>query len=785
MNQKHGRKSWGKRGITIFLTLSLMVSLLSTAAYAAEGDDTNPSNGVEADVNGGGEGTGGEGTEGEGTEGEGTEGEGTEGEGTEGEGTEGEGTEGEGTEGEGTEGEGTEGEGTEGEGTEGDGDNITYCENGDHTWNYDAGTTRIDGCITYAVYPCINNDTSLYEPIAGEHTWDYSAGTSEDDGCYIYMVYPCINGDTSLYSPIAENHTWDQGVSKQDGCKTTVTYTCSVCFATKIDESYNHKWTTYPCSTGWVYQYCSKCKELSEEQVYAVPTVAHTGSGWQWEDEDRAVCESGWQYTECTVCGTTLGYRYADSDVAHTWGDWVVTREATACSTGSRYHECTVCPAWDDETIPATGNSEHTWGDWVVTEEATACGTGERYRECTVCDTADWEIIPATGNGEHTWGDWVVEREATACSTGYRYHECKVCGDWAGEWIPATGTGEHSWGEWKVLVPATCASGVQARTCSVCDLTMQQLIPPVTSGHVHTWSNWQLTEDYGCEGGILTRYCTAAEDASEDYYDIIWKWVDCDDFVEAAVDTEQKKVTGTGTHDWGDWKPVAQTTCYDIEQVRQCKKCGVEEYKTLEGTGKHNWGEWEEVAAGKCWNSFKIRYCQNDGCYESEKDKTDQEIYHHTAAGRIYVASCIRSDYYQAYTYCIWCGMDYICDENGNQLFDESGNAYWPENRYGYNPNNHEGGTKLVNAVAATATTDGYSGDLYCLGCDKLIKKGDVIPATTGTASSSPKTNSTAANPKTGDESSLVLWVSSLGISFAALALLAVWNKKRYTGKEK
>jgi hypothetical protein len=28
-----------------------------------------------------------------------------------------------------------------------------------------------------------------------------------------------------------------------------------------------------------------------------------------------------------------------------------------------------------------------------------------------------------------------------------------------------------------------------------------------------------------------------------------------------------------------------------------------------------------------------------------------------------------------------------------------------------------------------------------------------------------------------------VLWVSSLGISFAALALLAVMNKKRYTGK--
>jgi hypothetical protein len=273
-------------------------------------------------------------------------------------------------------------------------------------------------------------------------------------------------------------------------------------------------------------------------------------------------------------------------------------------------------------------------------------------------------------------------------------------------------------------------------------------------------------------------------------------------------------------------------------------------------------------------------------------------------------------------------------------LFDESGDEYYPWERdgYGYNPNNHAGGTKLVGAVEATATTNGYTGDLYCLGCDELITKGEVIPATgnktatgdvyeilngaasvwtpetktglvirssaakskfvevringevldekyytvtegstiitiseeylstlkdkeytieivstdgvatttftvegndaksdikddtkkeeptgavdskkeesTGAAEtkkeetvvntetkkdettvsttktdtkSDTKTNtksdSASSGAKTGDESSLVLWVSALGISFAALALLAVMNKKRYTGK--
>jgi hypothetical protein len=680
------------------------------------------------------------------------------------------------------------------------------------------------------------------------------------------------------------------------------------------DDTCDHDWTTYPCSSGWVYQYCSKCGAESDGQVYVVPTQAHTGSGWQWEeDEDRAVCESGTQITVCTVCGETLSYRYIVSkgavapDVAeHTWTDWEVEEPATACSTGVRSRQCEVCGQGDLDVIPATGNGEHTWGKWTVGKAATACGTGYRYRICDICGEWDSEEIPATGNGEHTWGEWEVEKEATACSTGSRSRKCKVCGSYDIETIAATGSGEHTWGEWTVLVDATCASGIKSRTCKVCGKTIQQLIPPVTSGHVHTWSDWELTEDNGCEGGVLTRYCTAAEKSNPDYEEYIWAWENCDDFVAPAVDTEQKKVAGTGTHDWGDWQD--QVSCYDIDQIRQCQKCGQVEYQTIEGTGQHNWGEWEEVDATKCRDSYKIRECQTLGCSAYEMNKTDQEICHHTSVGTIYIASCIRIDYYVANTYCISCGASFVCDEDGNQLFDENGASYWTELGVGYDPNNHDGGTKLVGAVAATATTNGYTGDLYCLGCDALIEAGEVIypvisgadstwdasstsdlsirsnadiskfvkvlvngeelaskyytvkegstivtlsqeylstlkngeytieivstdgsAATTFTVTgaaaaptdtkkeeptgstetkkdettvstdtkkdttktdtkSDTKTDTksdsaTSTNPKTGDESSLVLWVIALGISFAALALLAVWNKKRYTGK--
>lgn len=42
---------------------------------------------------------------------------------------------------------------------------------------------------------------------------------------------------------------------------------------------------------------------------------------------------------------------------------------------------------------------------------------------------------------------------------------------------------------------------------------------------------------------------------------------------------------------------------------------------------------------------------------------------------------------------------------------------------------NHAGGTKVCNAVSATCTTAGYSGDVYCAGCDTYLEPGYTIAA--------------------------------------------------------
>lgn len=45
------------------------------------------------------------------------------------------------------------------------------------------------------------------------------------------------------------------------------------------------------------------------------------------------------------------------------------------------------------------------------------------------------------------------------------------------------------------------------------------------------------------------------------------------------------------------------------------------------------------------------------------------------------------------------------------------------------NPDNHDGETELRGAIAATCTENGYTGDTYCLSCNKVVAPGKVIEA--------------------------------------------------------
>ena len=98
----------------------------------------------------------------------------------------------------------------------------------------------------------------------------------------------------------------------------------------------------------------------------------------------------------------------------------------------------------------------------------------------------------------------------------------------------------------------------------------------------------------------------------------------------------------------------------------------------------HTWGAWEKVS-----ETQHQRICQNDGSHKETGDHTPGTA-----------ATC------KAPANCSICGQPY-----GEK-----------------NPSNHTGGAEVRNQKEATTTTEGYTGDTYCLGCGEKIASGTVIP---------------------------------------------------------
>ena len=79
-----------------------------------------------------------------------------------------------------------------------------------------------------------------------------------------------------------------------------------------------------------------------------------------------------------------------------------------------------------------------------------------------------------------------------------------------------------------------------------------------------------------------------------------------------------------------------------------------------------------------------------------------------------------------------------ICTECGYECTHSGGTATCHtkavcdtcHNEYGeYNAGNHDGGTKVSGDIKASCTQKGYTGDTYCLGCEKILTKGTEIAA--------------------------------------------------------
>ena len=145
---------------------------------------------------------------------------------------------------------------------------------------------------------------------------------------------------------------------------------------------------TFLCCTGLtsitIPNSVTSIEDAAFDGCASLKDVYYTGS----KDEWKAI--SIGEYNGCLL-NATIHYNWTGEHVCT--NKKLVTVPAQCEVNGMSYYICTECGKQIGEAtiIPATG---HSWGEWHVTKDATATTEGSRERECAACGKKETEIIP-------------------------------------------------------------------------------------------------------------------------------------------------------------------------------------------------------------------------------------------------------------------------------------------------------------------------------------------------------------------------------------------------------
>lgn len=159
-------------------------------------------------------------------------------------------------------------------------------------------------------------------------------------------------------------------------------------------------------NTGSQRRDCSECKHFETKDL--------DPNGHQWDadytvDQEPSCKKEGSKSIHCSVCDAKKDSTPI-SKTDHTKGEPVKENEKAATCTEAGSYEtvvyCTVCSTELSReliVLPATG---HSYGEWIVVKEATTTETGLKKHVCSTCGTEETEIIPMKEeSGATTPGD--------------------------------------------------------------------------------------------------------------------------------------------------------------------------------------------------------------------------------------------------------------------------------------------------------------------------------------------------------------------------------------------
>ena len=377
---------------------------------------------------------------------------------------------------------------------------------------------------------------------------------------------------------ICTSHTLEKKATLTEATCTTEGidwYACTKCGAAsqmtvpKLAHTYGDfvidKAATYT-ETGEKSRYCTVCgdrtditvidKLIDEEHEYVYKST-----------KTEATCTStGIDIYVCKDCGDSVTTEVVTAMTAHTYGDFVVDKEATYTSTGEKSKYCSECNARTEVTvIPMKVCSEHDYEFTKTITAATCTAEGTELHTCSICGGTTEVTVDAK---DHSYGDFVIDKAATYTEAGEKSKYCSVCGDRTEiTVIPMLEVCTHSYTYTSTKTAATCTSeGVDIHTCSKCGATTE--VATAKAAHEYGGFEMDVVPSY-TSTGEMSKHCK-----------------NCDARIEI---TTLPKLTCTHSYEYT--KTVREATCTsEGVELHTCTICGGTTEVTTE-KADHTYGD--------------------------------------------------------------------------------------------------------------------------------------------------------------------------------------------------
>ena len=396
----------------------------------------------------------------------------------------------------------------------------------------------------------------------------------------------------------------------------------------------------------------------------------------------------------CSVCGGTiaaLGHDFSAS-VWHHDGD-------------THWKKCSRCDARTEE-------NPHDWDGGKVTVPSTCLTEGNRVFTCDECGFEKNEPIQASG---HSW-DQAWQYDAT-----HHWHECANADcDVKNNDSAKDGYGAHTGGTAACTAEAICeychqsygekdpsnhVGGTQewtTRTAYVHEQKWSCCGAVIVASEDHEWSNGVCSEcGYACLHDdadknhicdICSKVISNHEDADKNHVCDF-----CEKIISNHEDADNNHVC--------DYCDKAISNHEDADKDHVCDYCD-------KAISNHEDADKDHI----CDYCKKIISNHDDADKNHICDYCEKIISNHEDADKDHVCDfCdkVISNHIGGTATCHTKAICEIC-RNGYGEFDET---------------KHDGGTVIRDAVTVTCTENGYTGDIYCAGCDELLERGNVIEA--------------------------------------------------------